>query len=190
MANNAAKDSYKLVALVVSFMQTGLCGWALLCIPVQYLTIKDSCGFVNLRRTLNTTNTFNQLKQMNAVQNFNSLRAPRMSDAFPHAVIANGVIYLSGTPGFDPATGQVISTDFEAQVRQVFKNIQVILEDAGSSLSKVVKTTVFMVMGNDFGVLNKVYKEFFPVNPPARSTPQVMPFPAGILVSVECVALL
>jgi 2-iminobutanoate/2-iminopropanoate deaminase len=63
-----------------------------------------------------------------------------------------------------------------------------ILEDAGSDLSKVLKTTVFMVAGNDFAIVNKIYKEFFPENAPARSTPQVMPFPAGILVSVECIA--
>ena len=111
-----------------------------------------------------------------------------MSDAFPQAVIANDLIFISGTPGLDPATGQVISAEFEQQVRQSFTNIKTFLEDAGSDISKVVKTTIFMVAGNDFGVINKVYKEFFPENAPARSTPQVMPFPAGILVSVECIA--
>lgn len=127
---------------------------------------------------------------MSTRKNFNSAKAPRMSDAFPHAVIADNLIYLSGTPGLDPVTGQIISTDFEQQVRQSFTNIQTILEDAGSDLSKVIKTTIFMVTGNDFAVLNKVYKEFFPENAPARSTPQVMPFPAGILISVECIAQL
>ena len=111
-----------------------------------------------------------------------------MSEVFPQAVIADNFIFLSGTPGFDPATGQVISSVFEEQVRQSLINIRTILEDAGSDLSKVVKTTIFMVSGNDFSVINKVYKEFFPENPPARSTPQVMMFPAGILVSIECIA--
>jgi len=120
--------------------------------------------------------------------NFNSARAPKMSDTFPQAVIAGGLIYISGMPGMDVSTGKVVSDDFEDQVRQSLKNIQSILEDAGSALTKVVKTTIFMVAGNDFGVINKVYKEFFPANPPARTTPQVMPFPAGILVSVECIA--
>lgn len=73
-------------------------------------------------------------------------------------------------------------------MRQSFLNIKAILEDAGSSVSKIVKTTIFMVSGNDFSVINKVYTEFFPENAPARSTPQVMPFPAGILVSIECIA--
>ena len=57
-------------------------------------------------------------------------------------------------------------------------------------MNKIVKTTVFMVSGNDFSILNKVYAAVFPENAPARSTPQVMPFPAGILISVECIAVL
>jgi len=111
-----------------------------------------------------------------------------MSEVFPQSVIADNFIFLSGMPGLDPTTGHVISSDFEDQVKQSFENIKTVLEDAGSSLSKVVKTTIFMVTGNDFSVINKVYKQFFAENPPARSTPQVMPFPAGILVSIECIA--
>ena len=120
--------------------------------------------------------------------NFNTTKAPRMSEVFPQAVIAGDLIFLSGTPGLDLNTGQIVSNDFEGQARQCFINIRTILEEAGSSLSKIIKTTVFMVTGNDFAILNKVYAEFFPNNPPARSTPQVMPFPAGILISVECIA--
>jgi len=121
--------------------------------------------------------------------NFNTPKAPRLSQAFPQAVIANNFIFISGMPGYDLNTGKVINDKFEDQTRQAFQNIKVILEEAGSGLSKVVKTTIFMVTGNDFSVINKVYSEFFPENPPARSTPQVMPFPAGILISIECIAL-
>lgn len=123
-------------------------------------------------------------------KNFNSSKAPRMSEVFPQSVMADNFIFLSGTPGLDLKTGQVISNDFEEQLRQSFTNIKAILEDAGSGMPKIVKTTIFMVAGNDFSAVNKVYKEFFPENAPARSTPQVMPFPAGILVSVECIAQL
>ena len=123
-------------------------------------------------------------------KSFNTDKAPRMSQAFPQAVIADKFIFLSGTPGFDIHTGQVVSDNFEDQARQSFQNIKNILEAAGSDMSKVVKTTVFMVAGNDFAILNRVYTEFFGDNAPARSTPQVLPFPAGILISVECVALL
>jgi len=121
-------------------------------------------------------------------QNFNTPKVPRMSQAFPQAVIAGNFIFVSGTPGID-ATGKVVSDNFEDQIRQAFQNIGIILEEAGSSLTKVVKTTIFMVYGNDFGVINKIYLEFFPENQPARSTPQGMPFRAGILISVECIAL-
>jgi 2-iminobutanoate/2-iminopropanoate deaminase len=111
-------------------------------------------------------------------KNFNTAKAPRMSQVFPQAVIAEKFIFLSGTPGFDLNSGKVVSDGFEEQTRQCFQNIGIILEEAGSSLANVVKTTIFMVAGNDFSVVNKVYAEFFPENPPARSTPQVMPFPA------------
>ena len=126
---------------------------------------------------------------MEKKENFNTPKAPRMSQAFPQAVITEKFVFVSGTPGLDPHSGKVVSDNFEDQTRQCFQNIKVILEEAGSSIGKVVKTTIFMVSGNDFSVINKVYGEFFPENPPARSTPQVMPFPAGILISVECIAL-
>lgn len=113
-----------------------------------------------------------------------------MTPVIPQAVLTDKFIFLSGTPGSDPVSGQIATDNFEDQVRQSFENIKTILEAAGSNLAKIIKTTVFMVAGNDFGILNRVYAEFFPENPPARSTPQVMPFPGGILISVECIALL
>jgi 2-iminobutanoate/2-iminopropanoate deaminase len=122
-------------------------------------------------------------------KNFNSLKIPRMSAVFPQAVIADKFVFLSGTPGINPVTGQ-LSDSFEEQATQAFLNIKTILEELGSSANNIVKTTVFMVSGNDFSILNKVYAAFFPEAAPARSTPQVMPFPGGILISVECIALL
>ena len=123
-------------------------------------------------------------------KNFNTTKVTRMSEAFPQAVITDNYIFLSGMPGLDPITGKVAGDNFEDQARQCFLNIKTVLEEAGSSMTKIVKSTVFMVTGNDFSILNKIYSEFFPENAPARSTPQVMPFPAGILISVECIALL
>lgn len=123
-------------------------------------------------------------------QSSNTPKVARMSTVFPQAVMAGNLFFLSGMPGLDPVTGAVVSTDFEEQTRQCFLNIKTVLEEAGSDLTKIVKTTLFMVTGNDFSVVNKVYQEFFPTNAPARSTPQVMPFPAGILISVECIALI
>lgn len=125
---------------------------------------------------------------METRKNFNTVKVPRTTEVFPQAVVAGNFIFISGTPGFNPGSGK-LSDRFEEQALQCFLNIKTILEELGSSMEKIVKTTVFMVSGNDFSVLNKVYGEVFPQNAPARSTPQVMPFPAGILISVECVAL-
>ncbi len=122
-------------------------------------------------------------------KNFNTTKAPRMSEFFPQSVIAGDYIFLSGTPGLNPESGKIVSDNFEEQTRQCFVNIKTILEEIGSNMSKVVKTTIFMVSGNDFSVINKVFAEFFPENAPARSVPQVLPFPGGILISVECIAL-
>ncbi|RZJ65085.1 MAG: RidA family protein [Flavobacterium sp.] len=122
-------------------------------------------------------------------KNFNSKTVPRFSDAFPQAVVTGDFVFVSGTVGVDPVTGK-LPEGFEQQATQAFLNIQTILEELGSSLDKIVKTTVFMVSGNDFGVLNTVYKSMFPDNAPARSTPQVMPFPGGVQISVECIAML
>jgi 2-iminobutanoate/2-iminopropanoate deaminase len=122
-------------------------------------------------------------------RNFNTPNVPRTTEVFPQAVVADKFIFISGTPGLNPETGK-LSDQFEEQARQSFLNIKTILEELGSSLEKIVKTTVFMVSGNDFSIFNKVYGEVFPKGAPARSTPQVMPFPAGILISVECIALL
>ena len=124
-----------------------------------------------------------------ARQNFNTSKVPRTTEVFPQAVIEGNFIFISGTPGFNATTGK-LSDSFDEQAMQSFMNIKTILEEIGSSMNKIVKTTVFMVSGNDFSILNKVYAEVFPENAPARSTPQVMPFPAGILISVECIAVL
>lgn len=125
-------------------------------------------------------------------KSFNTPKVPRSNLVFPQAVIACNFIFLSGTVGVDPATGKLVEGGFEPQLTQALRNIKTILEDAGSAMDKVVKTTVFMVAGEDpaFVMVNKVYAEFFPNGTAARSGPQVMPFPGGILVSVECIAVI
>lgn len=122
--------------------------------------------------------------------NFNTPKVPRPNTTFPHAVIAGGFIFLSGTWGIDPETGKLAGPGFEEQVMQSFANVKTILEEAGSSMQNMVKTSLFMVAGcdPDFSIVNRIYSHYFPDNPPARSAPQLMPFPGGILFSVECIA--
>jgi 2-iminobutanoate/2-iminopropanoate deaminase len=125
-------------------------------------------------------------------KSFNTTKVLRTNLVFPQAVITDNLIFLSGTVGIDSSTGKLISDNFEEQAIQAFTNVKTILEGAGSSMRKIVKTTIFMVTGydTDFKIINKVYIDFFPDNAPARSAPQVMPFPGGVLISIECIALL
>ncbi len=127
---------------------------------------------------------------MNQTRNFNTPKVFRTNLVFPQAVITDNLIFVSGTVGIDTSTGKLVSENFEGQAIQAFKNIKTILEEAGSGLEKIVKTTIYMVSGydNDFKIINKVYNDFFPNNPPARSAPQVMPFPGGVLISIECIS--
>lgn len=129
---------------------------------------------------------------MDQIINFNTPQVLRTNLAFPQAVISENLIFVSGTVGIDSSTGRLISDNFEEQAAQALRNVKTILEEAGSGLSKVVKTTIYMVAGcdPDFRIINKVYSDFFPSNPPARSAPQVMPFPGGVLISIECIAQL
>jgi len=123
---------------------------------------------------------------------FYTPNAPRPNAFVPQAVIAGNFVFVSGTTGTDVTTGKLVEGGYEAQVVQAFKNVKTILEDAGSSMDKVVKLTVFMVSGSDpdFSVTNKIYSMFFQNQTPARSGPQVMPFPGGILFSMECIAVI
>jgi 2-iminobutanoate/2-iminopropanoate deaminase len=98
------------------------------------------------------------------------------------------MIYTAGQPGIDPATGQVAGASFEAQARQAIANLQAVLEDAGSSLARVVKVTCFVADPDAFPVLNALFGEFFPVAPPVRSTPLVQ-LPRGLLFSIDAIAV-
>jgi len=98
------------------------------------------------------------------------------------------LVYTAGQIPFDPATGQIVEGSIEAQTRRVLTNIKAILEAAGTSLDRVVKTTVFMTDLSQFAAMNAVYAEFFPVDPPARSTVQVAALPKGALLEIEAVA--
>ena len=116
-----------------------------------------------------------------------SPRVPRIGP-YSQAVRVGDVIYTAGQPGIDPTTGQVAGDTFEQQARQAFANLRAVLEDAGSSLARVVKVTCFVADPNAFAVLNALFAEFFPVAPPVRSTP-IVQLPRGLLFSIDAVAI-
>ena len=116
-----------------------------------------------------------------------SPRIPRIGP-YSQAVRVGDVVYTAGQPGIDPATGKVAGDSFEAQARQAFANLRAVLEDAGSSLERVIKVTCFLADPNAFPVLNALFAEFFPVAPPVRSAP-IVQLPRGLLFSIDAIAV-
>ncbi|MDE2776559.1 MAG: RidA family protein [Chloroflexota bacterium] len=117
-------------------------------------------------------------------------KAPAAVGAYSQGIIANGFVFTAGQIPLMPGTSDLRAGGIEAQTRQVMNNIKGLLEGAGSSLESVVKTTVFLADINDFAAFNAVYAEFFPKDPPARTTVQAGGLPIGALIEVEAVALL
>lgn len=99
------------------------------------------------------------------------------------------MVYTSGQVAIDPATGEFIGGGIAEQTDRVLKNVAAVLEAAGSSMDRVVKTLVFLADMNDFAAMNEVYGSFFPDAPPARSTVQAARLPKDALVEIEAVAL-
>jgi 2-iminobutanoate/2-iminopropanoate deaminase len=116
-------------------------------------------------------------------------KAPKAIGPYSVAIETDGFLFCSGQTGIDPATGELVSPDLEAQTRQVLTNLKSVLEAAGSSLDKVVKTTVFLRDMADFPKMNAIYAEYFPANPPARSTIAVAGLPKGGVVEIEAIAV-
>jgi 2-iminobutanoate/2-iminopropanoate deaminase len=115
--------------------------------------------------------------------------APKAIGPYSQAIRVGDFIFTAGQVPIDPATGQLIDGDISAQTRRALMNVNAILDAAGTSMSKVVKTTVFMANMNDFSLMNAVYAEFFPVDPPARSTFAVAALPRNALIEIETITL-
>lgn len=118
----------------------------------------------------------------------NAPKAPAAVGPYVHAVEANGLIFTSGQIGLIPETGE-LQNGIEAQTHQVFKNLQAVLEAAGSDLDSAVKTSVFLDDINDFGKVNEIYAEYFNGETPARSCVEVAKLPKGALVEIEVIAV-
>jgi 2-iminobutanoate/2-iminopropanoate deaminase len=116
-------------------------------------------------------------------------KAPQAIGPYSQAIKANGLVFASGQIPIDPATGQLIQGDIAAQTERVLKNITEILGAAGSSLQRVVKTTVFLKNMSEFAQMNEVYGRFFSKEPPARSTVEVARLPKDVLVEIDVIAL-
>ena len=115
--------------------------------------------------------------------------APAAIGPYSQAVVAGGLVFVSGQIPLDPATGELVPGGAGAQAGRALVSLRAILEAAGSGLHRVVKTTVFLTDLADFAAVNAVYAGFFPADPPARATVQVAALPRGAAVEIEAVAL-
>jgi 2-iminobutanoate/2-iminopropanoate deaminase len=117
-------------------------------------------------------------------------KAPGAIGPYSQAIKAGGFVFASGQIPIDPQTGQFVAGGVAEQTEQVLKNLSAVLEAAGSSLSQVVKTTVFLADMKEFTAMNEVYGKFFTGDPPARATVAAAGLPKDARVEIEAVALL
>jgi 2-iminobutanoate/2-iminopropanoate deaminase len=128
------------------------------------------------------------MTQPGKIKTISSDALARPAAVFSHATIAGDMVFISGQAGVDFSTGK-LDPDFEKQARQAFENLKNVLELAGSDLIHTTKVVVWLKRPEDFDLLNVIYKEYFPNNPPARSVPVVdLPKPE-YLISVEAIAV-
>jgi 2-iminobutanoate/2-iminopropanoate deaminase len=115
--------------------------------------------------------------------------APAALGPYSQAIVANGFVFCSGTPGIDPATGSPVD-GIEAQTEQALRNLDAILTAAGASLSTLVKTTIFYANVEDFPAINAIYARHMPDPAPARSAPANVDLPRGLLISIDAIAVI
>jgi reactive intermediate/imine deaminase len=113
--------------------------------------------------------------------------APQAIGTYSQAVRVGSTVYLSGQVPLDPATMQLVSGDFEAQVRRVFENLKAVAQAAGGSLAQAVKFTIFLLDLNNFAKVNEIMAQYVEKPYPARSTIGVAQLPRGAQVEIECI---
>jgi len=115
--------------------------------------------------------------------------APQPVGPYSQAVIAGNLIFTAGQIAMIPETGALEESDIKIQTSRVIKNLEAVLKAAGTDLSQVIKTTVFLKNMDDFTQMNEVYGQFFQKNSPARTAVEVARLPKDVLIEIECVAL-
>jgi 2-iminobutanoate/2-iminopropanoate deaminase len=116
-------------------------------------------------------------------------KAPAAIGPYSQAIVANNMVFTSGQIALNPE-GKIVCDDVKGQTEQILKNLSAVLEEAGSSLNQVVKTTIYLSDMEDFLAVNEVYASFFGEHKPARSTVAVKTLPLNVKVEIDCIALL
>lgn len=115
-------------------------------------------------------------------------KAPAAIGPYSQAVVHSGLAFLSGQIPLDPGTGQIVEGGVAEQTERVLRNLSAVLEACGSSLSRVLKTTVFLKDMTEFAAMNEVYARHFSNEPPARSTVEAARLPRDVRVEIDCIA--
>ena len=138
---------------------------------------------------ISISHTQTNMAQQDKIKIISSSSLARPDAVFSHATITGNLVFVSGQAGVDFSTGK-IDSDFEKQARQAFENMKKVLETAGSDLAHVTKIVIWLKRQEHFDILNALYKEYFPINPPARSVPVVDLPKDEYLISVEAIGVL
>lgn len=123
------------------------------------------------------------------IEKITTTNAPAAIGPYSQAIRIDQIVFTSGQIPLDPATGNIIANDIQAQTRQVLENLKAVLSAAGCDFKRVVKTTVYLQDMNDFPVMNQIYGTYFTEPFPARSTVQVARLPKDVRVEIEAVAI-
>jgi len=113
--------------------------------------------------------------------------APSAIGPYSQAIAAKDLLFISGQLPIDPSTGKMIEGDIGGKIQQIMKNITAIAQEAGTDLTKALKTTIFLTDLADFQAVNSAYGSYFPKAPPARSTVQVAALPLGSNIEIDCI---
>jgi 2-iminobutanoate/2-iminopropanoate deaminase len=114
--------------------------------------------------------------------------APEAIGPYSQAIVSDGYVFCSGQVPLDPSTGELIDGSIADQTNRCMASLEAVLSAAGTDVSSIVKTTIYLVDMNDFVEVNEAYAEFFTNEPPARATVEVAGLPKGARVEIECVA--
>ncbi len=115
--------------------------------------------------------------------------APDAIGPYSQAVVAGGLVFCSGQVAFDPSTMEIVEGGVQAETRQCLQNLTAVLEEAGSSLARALRMTVYLKDMNDFAAVNEVYGTFFDAEPPARVCIEASRLPKDVAVEIDCIAL-
>ena len=128
--------------------------------------------------------------EMKMINRIKTDKAPSAIGTYSQGSKAGNLVFTSGQIAINPITGEMVTDDFSDEVRQVLNNVKSVLEAGGSSLNNIIKLTVFLTDLSQFNVLNTVFEEFFPENPPARSALEVSALPKNVNVEIEAIGVI